>query len=72
MAKWIAVYQEGDIPWGEEIRVAIVGTEFGFVGEAENGEELDIIPADTEEEAREEIEYAFAGYDTFRWLDEED
>lgn len=69
--KWIAVFQEGDEPWGEEIRIAIEGTEIGFVGMAENGDDLDLIPADTEEEAREDIAYAFAGYDTFRWLEED-
>lgn len=52
MPKWIAVFQEGDEPWGEEIRIAIEGTEYGFVGVAENGDDLDLIPADTEEEAR--------------------
>lgn len=51
MPKWIAVFQEGDEPWGEEIRIAIEGTEYGFVGVAENGDDLDLIPADTEEEA---------------------
>ena len=38
---------------------------------AENGDDLDLIPADTEEEARADIDYAFAGYDTFRWLEED-
>ena len=69
--KWIAVFQEGDEPWGDEVRVAIEGTEYGFMGVAENGEDLAVIPADTEEEARENLEYLFAGYDTFRWLEEE-
>lgn len=72
MTRWIAVYQEGDLPWGEEIRLSIEGTEYGFVGMAEFGEELDLMPVDTEEEAREDLEYYFAGYDTFRWLDRED
>ena len=72
MAKWIGVYQAGDDPWGEEIRVAVVGTEYGFVGVSEYGEELDLMPVDTEEEARDDLEYYFAGYDTFRWLDEEE
>lgn len=52
-------------------RIAIEGTEYGFVGVAENGDDLDLIPADTEEEARADIDYAFAGYDTFRWLEED-
>lgn len=71
MAKWIASFREGDEPWGEEIRIRIEGTEIGFMGIAENGEDLDLTPADTEEEAVEEIEYAFAGYESFRWLEED-
>ena len=71
MPRWIAVFREGDEPWGEEVRIAIVGTEYGFMGMAENGEELDVLPADTEEDARANVEYVFAGYDTFRWLEEE-
>ena len=71
MPTWLALYQEGDEPWGEEIRIAIEGTEYGFMGMAENGEELDVLPADTEEDARANVEYAFAGYDTFRWLEED-
>ena len=50
---------------------SLEGTEYGFVGVAENGDDLDLIPADTEEEARADIDYAFAGYDTFRWLEED-
>lgn len=71
MTKWIAAFREGDEPWGEEIRISIEGTEYGFVGTAEFGDDLELIPADTEEEAREDIAYMFAGYDTFRWLEEE-
>lgn len=72
MAKWIAVYREEDMPWGEEVRISVEGTEFGFVGMADNGEELLLMPVDTVEEAREDVAYLFAGYDTFRWLDGED
>ena len=72
MRHWIAKYNENDDHFGEEIRLSIEGTEFGFVGVAENGEELDLIPTDTEEEAREELEYSFAGFDTFEWLEKED
>lgn len=72
MRHWVAKYNEDDDPFGEEIRLSIEGTEFGFVGMAENGEELDLIPADTVDEAREELEYCFGGFDTFEWLDGED
>jgi hypothetical protein len=71
MMHWIAAFQEGDQPWGEEVRVAIEGTEYGFMGVADNGEELDLMPADTEEEARDYIEEYFSDYETFRWLEED-
>lgn len=69
--KWIAVYNEDDLPFGEEVRVCIEGTETGFVAVPENGEDLCLFPADTPEEAREDLAYNFAGFSTFRWLDEE-
>jgi hypothetical protein len=72
MLHWIGVFQEGDQPWGDEIRVAIDGTEYGFVGVTEEGEELDMMPAATEEEAKENLEDYFADYETFRWLEEDD
>ena len=71
MRHWVAKYNYDDDPCGEEVRLSIEGTEFGFVGMAENGEELDLIPADTIDEAREDLEYYFGGFDTFEWLDEE-
>lgn len=71
MAKWIAVYNEEDVPYGDEIRISITGTENGFVAVPENGEDLGLYPSDTEEEAREELAYTMASYSTFRWLDEE-
>ena len=69
--KWVAVYQEDDSPFGEEIRISIEGVEAGFVAMPENGDDLCLFPSETEEEAREELAYTFSGYDTFRWLDEE-
>lgn len=71
MSNWIAKYNRDDDPFEEEIRLAIEGTEYGFVGVSEDGEDLDLIPADTEEEARDDIAYLFAGYDTFQWLEED-
>lgn len=71
MRHWIAKYNYNDDPFEDEIRLCIEGTEFGFVGMAENGEDLDLIPADTEAEAREDLEYAFGGFDTFEWLEED-
>jgi hypothetical protein len=41
------------------------------MGVAENGEDLDLMPADTEEEARDYIEEYFSDYETFRWLEED-
>lgn len=69
--KWIAVYKEDDMPFGDDIRICIEGTELGFVAVPENGEDLCLFPADTVDEAREDLAYNFAGYSTFRWLDEE-
>ncbi|MBR1781374.1 MAG: hypothetical protein IJ751_08255 [Oscillospiraceae bacterium] len=68
--KWVAVYQEEDLPYGDEIRISIEGTEAGFVAVPETGDDLGLMPMDTPDEAREELAYNFAGYDTFRWLDE--
>lgn len=70
-SKWIAAYNEDDLPYGDEIRISIEGVESGFVAVPENGEELCLFPSPTPEEAREELAYNFAGYDTFRWLDED-
>lgn len=69
--KWVAVYQEDDLPYGEEIRISIERLDAGFVAVPESGEELCLFPADTPEEAREDLAYTFTGYDTFRWLDED-
>lgn len=69
--KWIAAYREADMPFGEEIRICIEGVETGFVAVPENGEDLGLFPSDTPDEARDELEYTFAGYFTFRWLDED-
>lgn len=72
MRHWVAKYNLNDDPFEEEVRISVEGTEYGFVGMAENGEELDLIPADTVEDALDEIDYHFAGYDTFAWLDKEE
>lgn len=69
--KWVAVYNEDDMPYGEEIRVSIEGVEAGFVAVPENGDDLCLFPSATPEEAREDLAYTFAGYETFRWLDED-
>lgn len=69
--KWVAVYNEEDMPYGDEIRISIEGVECGFVAVPENGDDLGLYPADTIEEARDDLAYTFAGYDTFRWLDED-
>ncbi len=71
MAKWIAAYNEEDVPYGDEIRICIEGVETGFVAVPENGEDLGLYPVDTEEEAREDLAYIMASFSTFRWLDED-
>jgi hypothetical protein len=50
--------------------LAIEGTEYGFVAVPDNGDELDLCPSDTVEEAIEEMEYYFADFDTFELLDD--
>ncbi len=69
--KWVAVYNEEDMPYGDKIRISIEGVETGFVAVSENGDDLGLYPTDTVEEARDDLAYMFAGYDTFRWLDED-
>lgn len=71
MRRWIAKYNYNDDPFEDEIRLSIEGTEYGFVGMAENGEELDLIPSDTMEDARDELESAFEGFETFQWLEKD-
>ncbi len=71
MAKWVAVYREDDLPFGEEIHVSIEGVESGFLAMPEFGEDVCPFPAETPDEAREDLAYALAAYDTFRWLDED-
>ncbi len=68
MHPYIAKFREGDSPFGEEIFVSIEGTECGFVAVPDNGDDLDIMPDLTPEEARESLAHAFAGWDTFEWL----
>ena len=71
MAKWIAAYNEEDVPYGDEIRIRIEGVETGFVAVPENGEDLGLYPVDTEEEAREDLAYIMASFSTFHGLDED-
>jgi hypothetical protein len=70
MSKYIAKYRENDSHVGEEVFLAIEGTEYGFVAVPDNGDELDLCPSDTVEEAMEEMEYYFADFDTFELLDD--
>jgi hypothetical protein len=69
MSKYLAKYRENDSAYGEEIFLAIEGTEYGFIAVPDNGDELDLMPAATVEEAEEEMEYYFADFDTFERLD---
>ena len=71
MAKWIAAYNEEDVPYGDEIRIRIEGVETGFVAVPENGEDLGLYPVDTEEEAREDLAYIMASFSTIHWLDQD-
>ena len=69
MSKFIAKYRENDSPIGEEIYLSIEGVEYGFIATPDNGDELDIYPAMTPEEAAADMEYFFSDYETFEYLD---
>ncbi len=70
MSKYVAKYRENDSPYGEEVFVSIEGTELGFIAMPDNGDELSLYPAQTVEEAIEDMEYFFSDYDTFEYIDE--
>lgn len=72
MSKFVAKYREGDSAFGEEIYLSIEGTEYGFIATPDNGDELDLYPAETPEEAAEDMEYYFSDYDTFEYIDDID
>jgi hypothetical protein len=70
MRKWVAAFNINDDPMGDEMRIAIEGTEVGFVAEPEYGDEMefDIDPAFTEEEALYNLDEYFQGWDTYHHL----
>ena len=70
--KWIAKFNEYDESFGDEVLVGIAGGETGFEIILSNDEESDVMPGDTYEEARENLEDFYGYYDTFVWLDEDD
>lgn len=70
--KWIAKIKEYDDSFGDEILMAIVGGEAGFEVIMSSGEDSDVFPGDTYEEARENLKDCYGYYDTFRWLDGEE
>ncbi len=72
MSKYVAKYRENDSPYGEEVFISIEGTEYGFLATPDNGDEFDLYPAETVEEAAEDMEYYFSGYDTFEYIDDID
>ena len=70
--KWIAKIREYDNSFGDEILLAIAGGEAGFEVVMSSGDDADVFPGDTYEEARENLEDCYGHYDTFRWLDGND
>lgn len=70
--RWIAKINEYDDSFGEEILMAICGGEAGFEVIMSNGDDSDVFPGDTFEEAKENLEDYYGYYDTFQWLDTED
>ena len=69
MTKWIAKINENDEFFGEEILLGIEGGETGFEVVMSNGDDSDVFPGDTVEEARENMEDYFSCFDNFTWLD---
>lgn len=69
MSKYVAKYRENDSLFGEEVFLSIEGTDYGFVAVPDNGDELDICPAYTVEDAIADMEDFFADFDTFELLD---
>ena len=70
MSKFVAKYREGDTLFGEEVFISIEGTEYGFIATPDNGDEFEMYPAETPEEAMEDMEYYFSDYDTFELLED--
>ncbi len=70
--KWIAKINEYDDSFGDEILLGIAGGETGFEVVLSNDEDSDVIPGDTFEEARENLEDYYGYYDTFAWLESDD
>ncbi len=69
MSKYVAKYRENDSNFGAEIFLSIEGTDYGFVAVPDNGDELELYPSYTVEEAIEDMAEFFSDYDTFELLD---
>ena len=72
VTRWIAKINENDSFLGEEILLGVAGGESGFEVILSNEDDSDVIPAYTVEEAIENLEDYYGGYDTFAWLPEEE
>lgn len=70
--KWIAKINEYDDSFGEEILMGIAGGETGFEIIMSSGEDSDVLPGMTYEEAKENLEDYYGYYDTFQWLSEDE
>ena len=68
MTKWIAKINENDELFGEEILLGVEGGETGFEIVLSNGDDSDVMPGMSVEEAKENLEDYFSCFDTFTWL----
>lgn len=70
--RWIAKINEYDASYGDEILLGITGGETGFEVILSNEEDSDVMPGDTYDEAKENLEDYYGYYDTFSWLETDD
>lgn len=71
MTKWIAKINENDEMFGDEILLGIAGGLEGFDVIMSNGDDSDVMPGMTVEEARENLEDYYSCFDTFAWLEQD-
>lgn len=68
MYDWIAKYCREDLPYEDELRICIEGTEDGFIIYCEDGTAFPVGPFFTEDDAIEELRDYADQLDTFEWL----
>lgn len=72
MASWVAKFVPEDMPFEEEVYLAVDGQEYGFVVIDSDGNTYTDFPFMTEEEARESIKETYVYYySSFEWIDKD-